>query len=181
MTSQTHYYYDGICGFLWFKKQYRSIICNESSEFFYVVYYTISTMTSNNVRMLQQDSIAFYSSDVTFSVCVPSSCSVEDVVTHVDLVLAPLRASTLYSASLAAGIDPSLHPSLLDCSSAEPLTFRFKDYMATWGQLISSFSLSASSSSTDATHYISRGHCFSIALVCGYHYYLLKAFRRLTK
>lgn len=81
--------------------------------------------------MLQQDSVAFYSSDVTFSVCVPSSCSVEDVVTHVDLVLAPLRASTLYSASLAAGVDPSSHPSLLDCSSAEPPTFRFKDYMAT--------------------------------------------------
>lgn len=81
--------------------------------------------------MLQQDSFTFYSSDVTFSVCVPSSCSVEDVATHIDLVLAPLHASTLYSASLAAGVDPSLYPSVLDCSSAEPLAFRLKDYLAT--------------------------------------------------
>ncbi|XP_054260160.1 O-acyltransferase like protein-like [Macrosteles quadrilineatus] len=54
--------------------------------------------------------------DLMFSVCVPSSCSAQDVKVHMDHVLAPINASSvLYETS---------------CSTNQPLPFRLTDYIA---------------------------------------------------
>lgn len=62
--------------------------------------------------------------------CVPSSCSMEDVATHVDFTLAQVNASTMYSFVKNSGLEAGSLEKFLMCSDINSPKFRTEDYVA---------------------------------------------------
>ncbi|KAG8302657.1 hypothetical protein J6590_026857 [Homalodisca vitripennis] len=67
----------------------------------------------------------YFKKDIVFSICVPSSCSEEDITLHVNRSLAEINV-TVYRPEWKGFVDHS-H---LTCTTGDPISFRIKDYIA---------------------------------------------------